>query len=219
MIMNNPHLRKDVHSESKIQEESKKEIQQIFYKIPSQLREIPTSLFLNYPEDVLLTPKAYLGICLHAIKYANPKFRSNQWLEVIGFLMGRSINRKGKIPQVLVQDCYPIGHGSASFVEVDNYQFIPNLIAKDEVIVGWYHSHPNFGLFMSNEDYNTQLRYQKQWKYSVGLVIDPTLISSMNYGIDIFRLNLNDLKHFELVAYRITGNFPPKSIRELYQLI
>ncbi|MHA1984273.1 MAG: hypothetical protein ACW967_07950 [Candidatus Hodarchaeales archaeon] len=218
MFMNyhNPYER--IHKKSKFYKEPEEVIKQIFRKIPASLRQFPENSFKNYSEDVLITPKAYLGICTHAIKYADPRKPSNSWVEVIGFLLGRIITRNPNFPQVVIQDCYPVGHGSTSFVEIDDYKFLPEIIEKNEVIVGWYHSHPNFGLFMSNEDYNTQLRYQNQWKYSIGLVVDPTLISSLNYGIDTFRLNLDDLKHFELVTYRITGNFQPKSIDQLVEI-
>lgn len=218
MSKNNKFSKKTFHKESRIFKESEEVRKQIINRIPTKLIQFPENLFKNYSEDVLITPKAYIGICTHAIKYADPRNPSNNWVEVIGFLLGRLIKRNRSYPQVVIQDCYPVGHGSTSFVEIDDYKFLPELSQKNEVIVGWYHSHPNFGLFMSNEDYNTQLRYQKQWIYSVGLVVDPTLISSLNYGIDTFRLNLNDLRHFELVTYQITGNFSPKTVEQIFQL-
>lgn len=44
---------------------------------------------------------------------------------------------------------------------------------KDEKIVGWYHSHPNMGCFMSSTDIDTQRRYQALFPNAVALVIDP----------------------------------------------
>ncbi|OLS16632.1 MAG: hypothetical protein HeimC3_52770 [Candidatus Heimdallarchaeota archaeon LC_3] len=203
----------------KFHKESNETIKHIFDMLDLEISKFPDESFSNLKTDIVLTPKAYLGICVHAIKYADPRKQSQNWSEVIGLLLGKINERKNVFPQVFIQDCYPIGHGTASYVEVSEYAFLPELMKKNMVIVGWYHSHPSFGLFMSNEDYNTQLLYQKQWKYSVGLVVDPTLISSLNFGIDVFRLDPNDLDHFELTTYCLSGNFKPRSINNLLEMV
>jgi len=41
-------------------------------------------------------------------------------------------------------------------------------------IVGWYHSHIGYGIFLSNVDIDTQLKLQQFSEYVVALVIDPT---------------------------------------------
>lgn len=40
-------------------------------------------------------------------------------------------------------------------------------------IVGWYHSHPGFSLFLSAIDIETQKRYQMMFPKAVALVVDP----------------------------------------------
>jgi 26S proteasome regulatory subunit N11 len=40
-------------------------------------------------------------------------------------------------------------------------------------IVGWYHSHPGFDLFLSTIDIETQRRYQMMFPKAVAMVIDP----------------------------------------------
>jgi 26S proteasome regulatory subunit N11 len=40
-------------------------------------------------------------------------------------------------------------------------------------IVGWYHSHPGFNLFLSTIDIETQKRYQMMFPKAVAMVIDP----------------------------------------------
>jgi len=48
-----------------------------------------------------------------------------------------------------------------------------SLLACDGgIVVGWYHSHPNLGVFFSGTDRATQRAFFNQ-PYSVGLVIDP----------------------------------------------
>lgn len=217
--MNKSFKKNSLHHKGEFLKESNETRKDIFNKLDLELNKFPDESFTNIKTDIVITPKAYLGICVHAIKYADPRKQSKNWSEVIGLLLGKLIERSSIFPQVIIQDCYPIGHGSASYVEINEYAFLPELMSKNMVIVGWYHSHPSFGLFMSNEDYNTQLRYQKQWKHSVGLVVDPTLISSLNFGIDVFRLDSDDLKHFELTTYSLSGNFKPRSINNLLGMV
>lgn len=50
-------------------------------------------------------------------------------------------------------------------------------------IVGWYHSHPNFGAFFSGTDENSQLTYFRTlWR--VGLVVDPIRDEGLFYGLN-----------------------------------
>lgn len=43
---------------------------------------------------------------------------------------------------------------------------------KGELVLGWYHSHPNLGAFFSGIDRNTQKHFFNH-NYSLGLVVDP----------------------------------------------
>jgi hypothetical protein len=44
---------------------------------------------------------------------------------------------------------------------------------RGEYIVGWYHSHPGFGCFLSSIDVETQLGLQRMFPQCVALVVDP----------------------------------------------
>jgi proteasome lid subunit RPN8/RPN11 len=55
-------------------------------------------------------------------------------------------------------------------------------------IVGWYHSHPSFGCWLSGIDVDTQERFQKSTDPFVAIVVDP--IKSAN------------LRTFELIQKR-----------------
>jgi proteasome lid subunit RPN8/RPN11 len=47
-----------------------------------------------------------------------------------------------------------------------------NLLKEKEAIVGWYHSHPNLGVFFSGTDrYNQKASFSSD--FHVGLVVDP----------------------------------------------
>lgn len=47
-------------------------------------------------------------------------------------------------------------------------------------IVGWYHSHPSYGCWLSGIDVNTQERYQKNTDPFLAIVVDP--IKSVTLG-------------------------------------
>lgn len=50
-------------------------------------------------------------------------------------------------------------------------------------IVGWYHSHPGHGLFLSQTDLQTHMGFHQFTPYAVSLVADP---KSGEFGIWIF---------------------------------
>jgi len=60
-------------------------------------------------------------------------------------------------------------------------------------IVGWYHSHPGFNVFLSGIDIETQKRYQMMFPKAVALVVDPTKYAKTGKLSDlkfsVFRIN------------------------------
>jgi proteasome lid subunit RPN8/RPN11 len=55
---------------------------------------------------------------------------------------------------------------------------VADAIAKKKIqgaIVGWYHSHPGFGLFMSETDINTHAKLLQFSPFVVALVVDPMI--------------------------------------------
>jgi len=50
-------------------------------------------------------------------------------------------------------------------------------------IVGWYHSHPGHGLFLSQTDLDTHMQFYQFSHYSLSLVVDP---KSKEFGIWIY---------------------------------
>ena len=50
-------------------------------------------------------------------------------------------------------------------------------------IVGWYHSHPGHGLFLSQTDLETHMQFYQFSTYAVSLVADP---KSEEFGIWIY---------------------------------
>ena len=58
---------------------------------------------------------------------------------------------------------------------------------RPETVVGWYHSHPGFGCWLSGVDVNTQQSFEALNKRSVAVVVDPIQSVKGKVVIDAFR--------------------------------
>jgi 26S proteasome regulatory subunit N11 len=59
---------------------------------------------------------------------------------------------------------------------------------RPESVVGWYHSHPGFGCWLSSVDVNTQQSFEQLTPRAVAVVIDPIQSVKGKVVIDAFRL-------------------------------
>ncbi|MHA2227330.1 MAG: Mov34/MPN/PAD-1 family protein [Candidatus Hodarchaeales archaeon] len=139
---------------------------------------------------IRIPKKVYRQFLRFAIENANPNDPQN-WKECIGLILGKITDR-----QVLVTDIVPMGAGTAVFVDITDYEKVFSLISvskieEGEVIVGWAHTHPGLGLFLSQTDIQTQELYQKMHPKAFALVLDPTRISKDFSGFNIYRLDKN----------------------------
>ncbi|MFX0013198.1 MAG: hypothetical protein ACFFB2_02965 [Promethearchaeota archaeon] len=178
------------------------------------------------PSRVKIHLKAYIKLALHALKYANPNTPQSKWIEVIGLLTGQIEQKDTPLACLNVEDAYPIGHGTEVNAQIQDPQSMVRVYNEikmkthDQLILGWYHSHPSYGVFMSQTDFETQVRYQKlgrtkdsQLTAPIALVIDPTKISKRSYGFKIFRLK-EDLQTWEEPPYQVL-NCPLESLPEM----
>ncbi|MFW9930568.1 MAG: Mov34/MPN/PAD-1 family protein [Candidatus Thorarchaeota archaeon] len=173
------------------------------------------------PVRVKISVKAYIKMALHALKYANDNISKKDWVEVIGLMTGNIENGDTPLACLNITDAFPIGHGTDVNVHIRNPQSFVKVykeLQPGTSILGWYHSHPSYSPFMSQTDYDTQLRYQKLSKTSnltapVALVIDPTMITTRSYGFKIFRFKSN-MKELEEQKFNVI-NLPLESLPEL----
>src|ERR1044071_3006250 len=61
-------------------------------------------------------------------------------------------------------------------------------IRRPEMVVGWYHSHPGFGCWLSGVDINTQQSFEALNQRAVAVVVDPIQSVKGKVVIDAFRL-------------------------------
>jgi len=59
---------------------------------------------------------------------------------------------------------------------------------RPQMVVGWYHSHPGFGCWLSGVDINTQQSFEQLNKRAVAVVVDPIQSVKGKVVIDAFRL-------------------------------
>ncbi|KAM7517087.1 hypothetical protein LguiA_006670 [Lonicera macranthoides] len=61
-------------------------------------------------------------------------------------------------------------------------------LLEPEMVVGWYHSHPGFGCWLSGVDINTQQSFEALNQRAVAVVVDPIQSVKGKVVIDAFRL-------------------------------
>lgn len=191
-------------------------------KVELEIDELSELSLDSDPTRVKIHLKAYIRLALHALKYAHPKTPQSQWVEVIGLLTGHIENADTPLTCLVITDAFPIGHGTDISAKIHNPQSMVRVYResskKNQIILGWYHSHPSYGAFMSDTDHQTQVRYQRLGSKSplsapVALVIDPTRISSHSHGFKIFRLK-SDLKTWEEPKFEVL-NCPLDTLPDL----
>jgi proteasome lid subunit RPN8/RPN11 len=122
-------------------------------------------------------------------------FITDRVLERISRDVNRPVERIGLLMGILedlslwVNDIIPGGNETNAVSCVFPPQRLAQ-VASDIVegkiegrIVGWYHSHPGHGLFLSQTDLETHMQFHQFSAYALSLVADP---SSGEFGIWIY---------------------------------
>lgn len=81
---------------------------------------------------------------------------------------------------------------------------------RPEMVVGWYHSHPGFGCWLSGVDISTQQSFEQLNSRAVAVVIDPIQSVKGKVVIDCFRL-IN-------AQYMMLGHEPRQTTSNVGQL-
>ena len=127
----------------------------------------------------------YVSISNEALRKVIEDAKSRPSQRVVGFLIG-SMEGQTLIIEDAVSGEIESGATEAT-LPAETIARIANDIVNQKIrgnIVGWYHTHPGYGIFMSDVDILTQHKLQQFSPYIVALVVDP---SSNNIGI--FTLN------------------------------
>ena len=134
-------------------------------------------------ETVYISSLALLKMLKHG--------RAGVPMEVMGLLLGTIVDDY----TVSVVDVFAMPQsGTGVSVEAVDPVFQTKMLdmlkqtGRNEVVVGWYHSHPGFGCWLSSVDINTQQSFEQLNPRAVAVVVDPIQSVKGKVVIDAFRL-------------------------------
>jgi len=77
---------------------------------------------------------------------------------------------------------------------------------RNETVIGWYHSHPGFGCWLSSVDVNTQQTFEQTLKRAIAVVVDPIQSVKGKVVIDAFRLINPQMMMLGMAPRQTTSN-------------
>jgi 26S proteasome regulatory subunit N11 len=134
-------------------------------------------------EQVYISSLALLKMLKHG--------RAGVPMEVMGLMLGEFVDDY----TVRVIDVFAMPQsGTGVSVEAVDPVFQAKMLdmlkqtGRPEMVVGWYHSHPGFGCWLSGVDINTQQSFEALSERAVAVVVDPIQSVKGKVVIDAFRL-------------------------------
>ncbi|KAM5151887.1 26S proteasome non-ATPase regulatory subunit 14 [Mantella aurantiaca] len=142
-------------------------------------------------------------------------------MEVMGLMLGEFVDDY----TVRVIDVFAMPQsGTGVSVEAVDPVFQAKMLdmlkqtGRPEMVVGWYHSHPGFGCWLSGVDINTQQSFEALSERAVAVVVDPIQSVKGKVVIDAFRLinaNMMVLGHEPRQTTSNLGHLNKPSIQAL----
>jgi 26S proteasome regulatory subunit N11 len=129
-------------------------------------------------------------------------------LEVMGIMVGEFIDEY----TVRVIDVFTVPQSATGqSVEAVDEEYQVTMMAKlrltgrPENMVGWYHSHPGFGCWLSSMDVETARTYEQQLERCVSIVVDPVQSVRGKVIMDAFRCIPKEVVMAQSEARQITS--------------
>ena len=118
--------------------------------------------------------------------------RSGGDIEIMGMLLGRVEEKT-----FFVTDCFALpveGTETRVNAQTEAYEYMAKYVdlygkaGNMEKVIGWYHSHPGYGCWLSGIDVNTQKLNQQFTEPFLAIVVDPIrTLSSGKIDLGAFR--------------------------------
>lgn len=144
---------------------------------------VDNSNLIDNSETVYISSLALLKMLRHG--------RAGVPMEVMGLMLGEFVDDF----TVKVVDVFAMPQsGTGVSVEAVDPVFQMKMMdmlrqtGRPESVVGWYHSHPGFGCWLSSVDINTQQSFEQLTPRAVAVVVDPIQSVKGKVVIDAFRL-------------------------------
>merc|ERR1712188_334243 len=138
---------------------------------------------MDTAETIYISSLALLKMLKHG--------RAGVPMEVMGLMVGEFVDDY----TVVVKDVFAMPQsGTGVSVEAVDPVFQMKMLemlkqtGRPEMVVGWYHSHPGFGCWLSGVDVNTQQSFEALNARAVAVVVDPIQSVKGKVVIDAFRL-------------------------------
>ncbi|CUM67007.1 uncharacterized protein PRCAT00004695001 [Priceomyces carsonii] len=137
------------------------------------LAERPWKNDPNYFKSVYISTLALMKMTIHA--------NSGGSIEIMGMMTGKIMKNA-----IIVMDAYPLpveGTETRVNAQLEGYEFMVQYLERskqsghEDNIVGWYHSHPGYGCWLSGIDVATQSLNQNFQDPYLAVVIDPVMTS------------------------------------------
>jgi len=138
----------------------------------------------NYFKEIRVSALALLKMVMHA--------RSGGTLEIMGLLLG-----KVDANTMIAMDSFALpveGTETRVNAQAQAYEYMAaytesaKVVGRPENVIGWYHSHPGYGCWLSGIDVSTQMLNQQFQEPFVAIVIDPVrTISAGKVNLGAFR--------------------------------
>lgn len=150
---------------------------------PSQGQAASDTPQVDTSEQIYISSLALLKMLKHG--------RAGVPMEVMGLMLGEFVDDY----TVKVIDVFAMPQsGTGVSVEAVDPVFQTKMLdmlkqtGRPEMVVGWYHSHPGFGCWLSGVDINTQQSFEQLNPRAVAVVVDPIQSVKGKVVIDAFRL-------------------------------
>ncbi|XP_077864759.1 COP9 signalosome complex subunit 5, partial [Saccoglossus kowalevskii] len=147
----------------------------------------------HYFKYCKISALALLKMVMHA--------RSGGNLEVMGLLLGKVDGET-----MIIMDCFAlpvegtetrVNAQAAAYEYMAAYIESAKQVGRLENAIGWYHSHPGYGCWLSGIDVGTQMLNQQFQEPFVAIVIDPTrTISAGKVNLGAFRTYPKKIEDF-----------------------
>ncbi|CAG8701046.1 32875_t:CDS:2 [Gigaspora margarita] len=147
-------------------------------------QEKPWTKDVHYFTKVKISAVALIKMVMHA--------RSGGSIEVMGLMQGKIDGNT-----MIIMDAFALpveGTETRVNAQAEAYEYMVQYlttirqVGRLENIVGWYHSHPGYGCWLSGIDVNTQMTNQQYQDPFVAVVIDPNrTVSAGKVEIGAFR--------------------------------
>merc|ERR1712144_22371 len=137
---------------------------------------------MDTAETIYISSLALLKMLKHG--------RAGVPMEVMGLMLGEFVDEY----TVVVKDVFAMPQsGTGVSVEAVDPVFQMKMLemlkqtGRPEMVVGWYHSHPGFGCWLSGTDINTQQSFEALNQRAVAVVVAPIQSVKGKVVIDAFR--------------------------------